>query len=103
MNPLPKYLISDGKLKPEFLNPDETFREVESRDREKWNKEKQQMYDKAKRFYEKQLTQDKKDEVKEEDKLPAIQSNQYSLKQLADIESIAQKMAEALGGNNESD
>jgi len=100
---LPKYLISDGKLKPEFLNPDETFREVESRDREKWNKEKQQMYDKAKRFYEKQLTQDKKDEVKEEDKLPAMQPKQYPIEQLADIEVMAQKMAEALEGENESE
>lgn len=103
VNHLPKYLISDGKLKPEFLNPDETFREVESRDREKWNKEKQQMYDKAKRFYEKQLTQDKKDEVKEEDKLPAMQPKQYPIEQLADIEVMAQKMAEALEGENESE
>ncbi|MFH1962388.1 MAG: hypothetical protein ABIJ30_05880, partial [bacterium] len=64
---------------------------------------KRQVYDKAKKFHEKQLAQDKEDEAKEEKKIPAIQSKQYPLKQVADIEVMAQKMAEALGGNNESD
>ncbi len=94
--PLPGYLISKGKLKPEYLNPDGTFKEVELRVHENWNKKKQQLYYKAKNFYEKQLAQHKECEPKEEKKLQVIQSKQYPLRHLIDIKLIAQKMAEAI-------
>lgn len=95
---LSRYLTPEGKLQPEFLNPDGTFKEVEPKVYESWNRKKRQVYDKAKKFHEKQLAQDKEDEAKEEKKIPAIQSKQYPLKQVADIELIARKLAEALEG-----
>ncbi len=52
--PLPKYLEAPGKLKPEYLNPDGTFRERSQAELNAMTKSQQQEYEKAKKWWERE-------------------------------------------------
>lgn len=52
--PLPKYLEAPGKLKPEYLNPDGTFRERSQAESAKMTKAQKQEYEKAKKWWERE-------------------------------------------------
>lgn len=51
---LPKYLQAPGKLKPEYLNPDGTFRERNQAELAKMTKAQRQEYEKAKKWWERE-------------------------------------------------
>lgn len=52
--PLPKYLIAPNKLKPEYLNPDGTFRERSQSELNSMTKSQRQEYEKAKKWWERE-------------------------------------------------
>lgn len=51
---LPGYLSTPGKLKPEYLNPDGTFRERSLQELNVMKKKDRQQYDKAKKWWERE-------------------------------------------------
>jgi CRISPR-associated protein Cmr2 len=53
-SPLPKYLVAPGQLKPEYLNPDDTFRERSETELSAMTKSDRQEYDKAKKWWERE-------------------------------------------------
>lgn len=52
--PLPKYLAAPGRLKPEYLNPDGTFRERGEAELKTMGKSARQEYEKAKKWWERE-------------------------------------------------
>ena len=55
--PLPGYLIAWDQLRPEYLNPDGTFRERSQAELERLSKRQRQPYDKARAWWERQQAQ----------------------------------------------
>lgn len=93
-SPLPKYLEAPDRLKPEYLNPDGTLREIREAELQQFGKKAKQEYDKARRWWLAQVPKTKDvlgDKSKRGDAWP-----EASFKSFAEMETIVSRIAEAL-------
>ena len=92
--PLAGYLLAPGQLRPEYLNPDGTFR---NRDVAAMKKKDQQQYGKALRWYEARARDKEQTEPKPVVEPPAaIHVAQRSIQTLTDVLTIAQQWSSEL-------
>jgi CRISPR-associated protein Cmr2 len=91
---LPKYLEAPDRLKPEYLNPDGTFRERSEAELKQMGKMSRWEYDKARRWWQ---TQSQKAQPAEPESKPAKPAlPEVSFKSFAELEQKAKRMADAL-------
>jgi len=92
---LPKYLIDPGKLKPEYLNPDGTFRERSEAELKAMKKSDRQEYEKAKKWWEREgklLTEPPKAEPEAPYAVP--QTGSYLERDFSSLDELKQKAKE---------
>jgi len=91
--PLAGYLLTPGQLRPEYLNPDGTFR---NRDVTAMNRRDQQQYGKALRWYEARAREQAQAEPKPAAEPPAIQVARKPVTTLRDVITVARQWSSEL-------
>jgi CRISPR-associated protein Cmr2 len=93
IEPLAGYLLAPRRLRPEYLNPDGTFRR---RDAATMKKRDQQQYEKALKWYEARMSEKEQTEPKPKVEPVAVQVAQRPLNTLRDVITIAQDWSREL-------
>jgi CRISPR-associated protein Cmr2 len=95
---LPKYLEAPDRLKPEYLNPDGTFRERSEAELKQMGKMSRWEYDKARRWWQ---TQSQKVQPAEPESKPTKPAwPEVNFKSFDELEWAAKRMADALQGGD---
>lgn len=93
--PLPKYLSAPGQLKPEYLNPDGTFRERSPEELAQMSKPQGQEYEKARKWWEREgEALAKQPAVEPEPPEPQPASKQWLKREFGSFEELVRRAEE---------